>query len=75
MMQDFLSKMIGRKLDVFCAGSSSLRGEVVKVDDVLHLKDSDDRMCYVALDKIIVVWEALDEGHRAGFVPATLNQK
>ncbi|HXM35305.1 MAG TPA: MM0924 family protein [Pyrinomonadaceae bacterium] len=75
MMQDFLSKMIGRKLDVYCGGSSSLRGEVVKVDDVLHLKDSDDRMCYVALEKIVVVWEARDEEHRAGFVPGALNTK
>ena len=70
MMKDFLSKMIGRKLDVYCGGSSSLRGEVVKVDDVLHLKDNDNRTCYVALDKIVVVWDARDEEHRAGFVPA-----
>lgn len=75
MMQDFLSKMIGRKLDIYCGGSSSLRGEVVKVDEVLHLKDSDNRMCYVTLDKIVVVWEARDEEHRAGFVPSVLNTK
>ena len=75
MMQDFLSKMIGRKLDVYCGGASSLRGEVVKVEDVLHLKDSDNRMCYVALDKIVVVWEARDEEHRAGFVASVLNTK
>ena len=76
MMQDFLSKMTGRKIDVFCGGSSSLRGDVVKVEDgVLHLKDNDNRMCYVALDKIVVVWEARDEEHRAGFVPSVLNTK
>ena len=76
MMQDFLSKMIGRNLDVYCTGSSSLRGEVVKVEDgVLQLKDTDDRMCYVALDKIVVVWEARDEEHRAGFVPSVFSTK
>ena len=76
MMQDFLSKMIGRRLDVYCTGSSSLRGEVVKVEDgVLQLQDDDNRMCYVALDKIVVVWEARDEEHRAGFVPSVLNTK
>lgn len=75
-MQDFLSKMTGRKIDVFCGGSSSLRGEVIKVEDgVLHLKDNDNRMCYVALDKIVVVWEARDEEHRAGFVPGVLNTR
>jgi len=48
-----------------------LRGEVLKVEEgVLHLKDSDDKTCYVAIDKILVVWEARDEEHRAGFVPS-----
>jgi hypothetical protein len=68
-MQELLSKMIGKKVDVYCGGASSLRGEVMKVEDgVLHLKDSDDKTCFVAVDKIIVVWEAKDEEHRAGFV-------
>ena len=76
MMQDFLSKMIGRKLDVFCGGASSLHGEVVKVEDgVLHLKDENDKTCYVAIEKIVVVWDARDDDHRAGFVPSVLNTK
>ena len=70
MMKEFLTKMIGRRVDVFCGGASSLRGEVVKVEEVLHLKDNDGKMCYVAIDKIVVVWDARDEEHRAGFVPA-----
>lgn len=68
-MQELLTKMIGKKIDVYCGGGSSLRGEVVKVEGgVLHLKDSDEKTCYVAVDKIMVVWEARDEDHRAGFV-------
>jgi len=71
-MKEFLSQMIGRKVDVFCGGASSLSGEVVKVDDeVLHLKDNDGKMCYVAVAKIVVVWDARDEEHRAGFVPGS----
>jgi len=69
MTQDFLSKMIGRKLDLYCGSASSLRGEVLKVEDgVLHLKDDDDQTCYVAIEKIVIVWEARDDMHRAGFV-------
>lgn len=68
-MQDFLSRMMGRKIDVYCGGASSLRGEVVQVDnDVLHLRDDEEKVCYVAIEKIIVVWEARDDEHRAGFV-------
>jgi hypothetical protein len=68
-MEQLLSQMIGKKLDVYCSGASSLRGEVVKVEGgVLYLKDSDEKTCFVAVDKIIVVWEAREDDHRAGFV-------
>ncbi|MGH9942101.1 MAG: MM0924 family protein [Pyrinomonadaceae bacterium] len=71
-MQDFLSKMIGRRVDLHCGAASSLRGEVLRVEGgVLHLKDDEDRTCYIAIEKIVVVWEARDaDEHRAGFVPA-----
>ena len=75
-MQEFLSKMVGRKIDVYCGGSSSLRGEVIRVDEgVLHLKDSEQKLCFVAIDKIVVVWDARDDEHRAGFVPPVLNNR
>ena len=75
-MQQFLSEMIGKKIDVHCGGSSSLRGEVLKVvDGVLHLRDDEKRMCFVNIDKINVVWEARDDDHRAGFVPSRLDEK
>ncbi len=75
-MEQFLSKMIGRKLDVFCGGASSLRGEVIKVEaGMLHLKDDDGKTCYVAIDKIVVVWDAVNDEHRAGFVTNQPNNR
>jgi hypothetical protein len=74
-VHQFLSAMIGKKIDVYCGGGSSLRGEVVKVEEgVLHLKDTDHRMSFVNIEKIHVVWEAREDEHRAGFVPGT-NEK
>ena len=68
-MERFLGGYVGKKLDVYCGGASSLRGEVLKVEDgVLHIKDNDEKLCFVAIDKIIVVWEAREDEHRAGFV-------
>jgi hypothetical protein len=68
-MQELLAKMVGKKIDAYCGGASSLRGKVIKVDKgILHLRDDDDKTCFVAIDKIIVVWEAKDDEHRAGFV-------
>jgi hypothetical protein len=73
-MEEFLSSLIGRRIDIFCGGASSLRGEVVKVNaGVLHLNDDEGIPCYVAIDKIAVVWEARDEGNRAGFISKLVN--
>jgi hypothetical protein len=74
-VEDFLSRLIGRKIDIYCGGSASLRGEVLKVESgVLHLRDDEGKQCYVAIDKITVVWEARDDDHRAGFVPTPNNK-
>lgn len=68
-MEPLLTGFIGKKLDVYCGGASSLRGEALKVEEgVLHLQDSDGKICFVAIDKIVVVWEAREDEHRAGFV-------
>ena len=68
-MEALLSKLMGRKIDVVCYGASSLRGEVVKVEGgVLQLKDDEDQICHVAIDKIIAVWEKRDKERHPGFV-------
>lgn len=67
-MKEFLNGFVGKKIDVVCAGGVAVRGEVVEVTDVLQLKD-DDKFCYVALDKITVVYETKDKKEqRTGFV-------
>jgi hypothetical protein len=71
-VERFLAGYVGKKLDLYCGGASSLRGEVLKVEDgVLHLKDNDGKTCFVAIDKVTIVWEARDDEHRAGFVPSS----
>jgi hypothetical protein len=69
-LNDLLSRLVGKKVDLRCEGAASLRGEVIKVEGgTVQLKDSEDKVCFVAIDKIVVVWESPDEEHRAGFVP------
>ncbi len=68
-MEEFLKTLTGRRIDVFCGATSSLRGEVIKVEGgVLHLKDEDGETCYIAIEKVIAVWEKRDKDHHAGFV-------
>jgi len=69
IMHELLSKMIDREVDVVCAGASSLRGKIVKVEaGVLQLRDEGDNDCYVAIDKIVAVWEKRDKDRHPGFV-------
>ncbi|HKR59838.1 MAG TPA: MM0924 family protein [Pyrinomonadaceae bacterium] len=68
-MQDVLSRLIGKRVDLYCGSASNLRGEVLRVEgNVLHLKDNDEKVCFIAIEKIVAVWEATDPDHQAGFV-------
>jgi hypothetical protein len=68
-MEELLSKMIGREIDVVCFGASSLRGEVVGVENgVLQLKDDEDQVCYIAIEKIVAVWEKREKERHPGFI-------
>jgi len=71
-MEDLLAKFVGKKIDLYCGGGSSLRGKLLSVESgVVHLRDDEGRSCYVAIEKVVVVWEARDDEHRAGFVPGS----
>jgi hypothetical protein len=68
-MREILAKLVGKKVDIFCGGRSSLRGKLVKVEgDVAHMVDEDDQMFYVAIERIIVLSETRSGDQRAGFV-------
>lgn len=68
-MEDFLKTLMGRRIDVFCGATSSMRGVVARVENgVLHLKDDAGETCYVAIEKIIAVWEKRDKERHSGFL-------
>lgn len=68
-MEQLLAKLTGREIEVVCSGASSLRGTCVSVaSGVLELKDDDDEICYIAVEKIVAVWEKKDKSRHPGFV-------
>jgi len=68
-MQQLLSNLIDKEIDIVCTGAASLRGKVVKVEDgILQLQDDEGEFCYVAIDKIVVVWEKRDRDRHPGFI-------
>lgn len=68
-MEEFLKELRGKKIDVSCGSSASFRGDVIDVKNgVLYLRDEDEKVAYVAIDKIAVIYECKDKDHRPGFL-------
>ena len=67
-MEEFLTQMMGKELDVSCGTSAVVRGNVVDIKDgVLYLRDEHERVAYVVIAKIAFVWEVTNRELRAGF--------
>ena len=68
-MEELLKNLLGKKIDITCATNATFRGDVVDVKSgVLYLRDEEDKVAYVAVDKIAVVYECKDHQSRPGFI-------
>jgi hypothetical protein len=61
-MEELLQQLMGKKIEVSCGGNAAFRGDVIDVKNgVLYLRDETERVAYVAIDKIALIYE--DEGN------------
>ena len=68
-MEDFLKQLMGKKIDISCGTTSTVRGDVMDVKDgILYMRDEQERVAYVAIEKVAVVWEVKEHQTRPGFV-------
>jgi hypothetical protein len=68
-MEEFLRQLMGKQIDVSCGTSAVVRGDLVDIKDgMLFLRDENERVAYVVIDKIAYVWEVKNDEPRAGFV-------
>lgn len=68
-MEELLKNLLGKKIDVNCGTNAAFRGDIVDVKaGVLYLRDEDDKVAYVSVDKIAVIYECKDDHNRPGFV-------
>ncbi|MDQ3132955.1 MAG: hypothetical protein M3Q99_19670 [Acidobacteriota bacterium] len=68
-METLLTQLMGKKIDVNCGANATFRGDVVDVKDgVLYLRDETERVAYVAVDKIALIYEVKEHISRPGFV-------
>lgn len=71
-MEDFLTQLMGKKVDILCGTGAAVRGEIVNVKGgILFLRD-EEKVAYVAVDKVAVVWEVKEQEVRTGFVTGRL---
>ena len=68
-MEELLRHLLSKKIDVTCGTKAAFRGDVIDVKSgVLYLRDEDDKVAYVAIDQIAVVYELKDQHTRPGFI-------
>ena len=68
-MEEFLKQLTGKKIDISCGQSSTVRGDVIDVKNgLLHLRDEHERVAYVVIEKVAIVWEVKEHQIRPGFV-------
>lgn len=68
-MEEFLKQLMGKRIDISCGTNATVRGDVVDVKEgILYLRDEHERVAYVAIEKVAIVWEVKDNLTRPGFV-------
>lgn len=68
-MEEFLTQLMGKKVDISCGMSAVVRGDIVAVKEgILYLRDEEERVAYVSIEKIAIVWEVKDHDNRPGFI-------
>ena len=68
-MEDLLKSLMGKKVDISCGASAIFRGDVIDVKaGVLYLRDEDEKVAYVSIDKIALITEVKESSQRPGFL-------
>ena len=68
-MEEFLKTLMGKRIDVSCGTGVAFRGDVIDVKSgILFLRDDDEKVAYVAIDKIAIICEVKEHSSRPGFV-------
>ena len=68
-MEELLKQLMGKKIDITCGINATFRGDVMDVKSgVLYLRDEEDKVAYVSIAKIAVIYECREPAIRPGFI-------
>ncbi len=68
-MEELLKQLMGKKVDISCGTNATFSGEVVDIKGgILYLRDDEERVAYVSIERVAIVWEVKEQQTRPGFV-------
>ncbi len=68
-MEELLKQLMGKKVDISCGTNAIFSGEVVDIKGgILYLRDDEERVAYVSIERVAIVWEVKEHQTRPGFV-------
>jgi hypothetical protein len=68
-MEELLKQLMGKKVDISCGTNATFSGEVVDIKSgILYLRDDEERVAYVSIERVAIVWEVKEQQTRPGFV-------
>ncbi len=68
-MEELLKQLMGKKVDISCGTNATFSGEVVDIKGgILYLRDDEERVAYVSIERVAIVWEVREQQTRPGFV-------
>ena len=68
-MEEFLKQLMGKEIDVASGNGTAVRGNLVDVKDgILYMRDEEEKVAYVVIEKITCIWEVAEEEPKAGFL-------
>ena len=60
---------MGKRVDIGLGAGTAVSGDIVDVKaGILFVRDDQERVAYVAIEKIAVIWEVTESHGRPGFV-------
>ena len=68
-MEELLKQLVGKKIDVNCGINIVFQGEALEVKDgVLHLRNEDQTVVFISVERIAALYECKDLPLRPGFI-------
>ena len=68
-MEEIIKKFVGSKVDINCSNGIWFKGVIVAAENGrLELRDDEERLIYIAIDRVVAVYEVSTTAVKPGFL-------